>query len=103
MNKNIDMEDLFSTFLTAYKQTHVSVNGQQAQIDCSRLWREIKKGKDDNSTKSEVQNVMLQWKVNAKKPGKGSIVNFFAKQSSKNKGELFLRTLYTLERSENRC
>ena len=39
-----DMTDLFDKFLTTYKQTHVSVNGQQAQIECSRLWREIKKG-----------------------------------------------------------
>ena len=35
--EEIDMTDLFDIFLTTYKQTHVSVNGQQAQIECSRL------------------------------------------------------------------
>ena len=29
-----DMTDLFNKFLTTYKQTHVIVNGQQAQIEC---------------------------------------------------------------------
>ena len=42
------------------KQTQVSVNGQQAQIECSRLWREIKKGKDNAARKSEAQKLMLQ-------------------------------------------
>ena len=41
----IDMTDLFDKFLTTYEETHVSVNRQQAQIECSRLRREIKKGK----------------------------------------------------------
>ena len=48
--KKIDMTDLFGKFLTTYKQTHVSVNGQQAQIKCSRLWREVKKGKENAAT-----------------------------------------------------
>ena len=70
--KKIHMTDLFDTFLTTYKQTHVSVNGQQVQIECLRLWREIKKGKGNSATKSEAQNFMLQWKMNVKKPGKGN-------------------------------
>ena len=70
------------------KQTRVSVNGQQAQIECSGLWREIKKGKENAATKSEAQKLMLQWKMNVKKPGKGSIVNFFIKAAAK-RGELF--------------
>ena len=57
--EKIDMTDLFDEFLTTYKQTPVSVNGQQAQIECSRIWREVKKGKD-NATKSEAQKLMLQ-------------------------------------------
>ena len=48
--EKIDMTDLFDKFLTTYKQTHVSVNGQQAQIKCSRLWREVKKGKENSAT-----------------------------------------------------
>ena len=72
-----DMTDLFNKFLTTYKQTHVSVHGQQAQIECSRLWRETKKGKVNAVTKSEAQKLMLQWKINVKKPRKGSIVFFF--------------------------
>ena len=55
-----DMTDLFDEFLTTYKQTHASVNGQQAQIECSRIWREVKKGKDNAATKSEAQKLMLQ-------------------------------------------
>ena len=61
------MTDLFDMFLTTYKQTHISVNGQQAQIECSRLWCEIKKGKEKTATKSEARKHMLQWKMNAKK------------------------------------
>ena len=75
--EKIDMADLFDKFLTTYKQTHVSVHGQQAQIECSRLWRETKKGKVNAVTKSEAQKLMLQWKINVKKPRKGSIVFFF--------------------------
>ena len=35
---------------------------------------------------------MLQWKMNVKKLGKGSIVNFFTKAATK-KGELFINML----------
>ena len=41
--EKIDVTDLFDKFLTTYKPTHVRVNGQPAQIECSRLWHEIKK------------------------------------------------------------
>ena len=40
-----DMTYLFDKLLTTYKQTYVSVNGQQAQIECLRLWREMKERK----------------------------------------------------------
>ena len=83
--EKIDMTDLLHKFLATYKQTHVSVNGQQAQIECSRLWREIRKGKENPATKSEAQKLMLQWKMNVKKPGKGSIAT--------KKGELFINML----------
>ena len=65
--QKIDMTDLFDKFLTMYKQTHVSVNGQQTKRECSRLGHEIKKGKENAVTKSEAQNPMLQWKINVKK------------------------------------
>ena len=55
----------------------------KAQIECSRLWREIKKGKKNAATKSEAQKLMLQRKMNVKKPGKGSFVNFCIKVSTK--------------------
>ena len=90
--EKIDMKNLCDKFLTTYKQTHVGVNGQQAQIECSRLWHEIKKGKENAATKSEAQKLILQWKMNVKKPGKGSIVNFFTKAATK-KGELFINML----------
>ena len=35
---------------------------------------------------------MLQWKINVKKPGKGSIVIFFTKAVTK-EGELFINML----------
>ena len=60
--EKIDITNLFGKFLTTYKQTHVSVNGQQARIECSRLWREIKKATENAATKCEAQKVMLQWK-----------------------------------------
>ena len=65
--EKIDMTDLFD---------------KSAQIECSRLWREIKKGKENATTKSKAQKLMLQWKVNVKKPGKGSIVIFFTKAAT---------------------
>ena len=68
------MADLFDKFLITHKQIHNSVNGH---IECSRLLREMKKGKENAGTKSEAQKLMLQWKMNVKNPGKGSIVNFF--------------------------
>ena len=76
---------------TTYKQTHVSVNGQQAQIECSRPWREIKKGKENAATKSEAQK-LLQWKMNVKKSEKCSTVNIFIKAATK-KGELVINML----------
>ena len=90
--EKIDMTDLVDKFLTTYKQTHDSVNGQQRQIECSRPWREIKKGKENAATKSEAQKLMLQRKMNVKKPGKGSIINFFTKAATK-KGDLFINML----------
>ena len=75
--EKIDMTDSLRKFLTRYKQTHVSVNGQQAQTECSRLWHEIKKGKENAATKSDAQKFVLQWKMNVKNPGKSSIVIFF--------------------------
>ena len=87
-NEKVDMADLLQKILISYKQTHVSVNGQQAQIEFSILRHELKKEQDDVATKSEAQKLMLQSKVNAKKPGESSIVNFFTKQSSAKKDEL---------------
>ena len=58
--EKIDLTDLFDKFLTTHKKTHVSINGQQTQIQCSRLWREIKKEKQNAATKSEAQKLMLQ-------------------------------------------
>ena len=75
--EKIDMTDSLRKFLTRYKQTQVSVNGQQAQTECSRLWHEIKKGKENAATKSDAQKFVLQWKMNVKNPGKSSIVIFF--------------------------
>ena len=90
--EKIDMTDFLRKLLTRYKQTHVGVNGQQVQTECSRLWREIKKGKENAETKSDTQKFVLQWKVNVKNPGKGSIVIFFRKAATK-KGELFINML----------
>ena len=56
-----------------------SQESQQAQIQCSILWHEIKKGKENPATKSESEKLMLQWKMNVKKPEKGSVVIFFIK------------------------
>ena len=61
-----DMTNWFDKFLTTYKQTHVSVNWQQVQIECSRLWGKIKKGKENAATKSQAQKLTLQWKMNVK-------------------------------------
>lgn len=81
--------------MTAHKQTHVSVNGQQTQTECSSLWREIKKGKEDVATKPAAQKLMLQSKVNAQKPRKALIMNLFTKKSSTKKGELFNNVIIT--------
>ena len=85
-NDKIDMENLFNKFLTTYKRTHVNINGQQAQIECSIKWRELKKGRNNISTKSEAEKLMLQWKQKARQPVKGSIVKFLTQRSSKKEG-----------------
>ena len=46
------MTDLFDKSFTKYKQTYVCVNGQQAQIECSRQRHEIKIEKENAATKS---------------------------------------------------
>ena len=84
----IDMEDLFSKFLVAYKKANVIIKGQEAQIKCSIIWRALKKGKDDISIKSEAENLMQQWEVDANKPSKGSILSLWSKQPSKKKSKL---------------
>ena len=43
--EKVDMEKLFNKLLIVYKKTNVTINGQQAQIECSKIWREIKKRK----------------------------------------------------------
>ena len=90
--EKIDMTDLFDKFLTTYKHTYVSVNGKQMQIECSTIWHKAKKGKENAATKSKAQTLMLQWKINVKRPGKCSIVNFFTKATTK-KGEIFINIL----------
>ena len=75
--QRIDMTDLFDKFLTMYKQTHVSVNGQQVQIDCSRIWREIKKGKENTATVSNKVSYLLIWynHTNIYSPSSASSLN----------------------------
>ena len=86
--EKVDMEKLFNKLLIVYKKTHVSVNGQQAQIECSKIWREIKKGKNDSETKLEAQTLMAQWQNNMKKPWKGSIERFLVKKSTTKNGKI---------------
>ena len=90
--EKIDMTDLFDKFLTTYKQTHVSVNGQQTQIECSRLWREIKKGKENAGTKSEAKKTYIAVENEGKKARERFNRNFFTKAAAK-KGELFINML----------
>ena len=59
--EKVDIEKLFNKLLIIYKKTDVTINGQQAQIECSKIWREIKKGKNDSETKLEAQTLMAQW------------------------------------------
>ena len=80
--EKVDMEKLFNKLLIVYKKTHVTINGQQAQIECSKIWREIKKGKNDSETKLETQTLMAQWQNSTKKPRKGSIERFLVKRST---------------------
>ena len=35
--EKVDMEKLFNKLLIVYKKTHVTINGQQAQIECSKI------------------------------------------------------------------
>ena len=91
--EKIDTTDLFDKFLITYKQTHVSVNGQQGQTECSGLWCKIKKGKENAATKSEAEKLMLLWKMNVRKPGKGSVVNSFTKAATTKKDELFIKMI----------
>ena len=86
--EKVDMEKLFNKFLTVYKKTHVTINGQQAQIECSKIWREIKKGQNDSETKLEAQTLMVQRQNSMKKPRKGSIETFLVKKSTTTNGKI---------------
>ena len=86
--EKVDMEKLFNKLLIVYKKTHVIINGQQAQIECSKIWREIKKGKNDSETKLEAQTLMAQWQNSMKKPWKGSIKRFLVKKSTTTNGKI---------------
>ena len=59
-NDKIDTENIFNKFLTTYKRTHVNINGQQAQIECSIKWRELEKGRNNISTKSTAMEAESQ-------------------------------------------
>ena len=80
--EKVDMEKLFNKLLIVYKKTHVTINGQQARIECSKIWREIKKGKNDSERKLEAQTLMGQWQNSMKKPRKRSIERFLVKKST---------------------
>ena len=82
--EKVDMEKLFNKLLIVYKKAHVTINGQQVQIECSKIWREIKKGKNDSETKLEAQTLMAQWQNSMKKPRKGSIERFLVKSTTTN-------------------
>ena len=71
--EKIDMTDLFDKLVTTYKQTHVSVNGQQAQIECSRLWREINNGKENATTEFKAQKLVSTF-ISGNKPSLSSDV-----------------------------
>ena len=86
--EKVDMEKLFNKLLIVYKKTNVTINGQQAQIECSKTWREIKKGKNDSETKLEAQTLMAQWQNSMKKPRKGSIEKFLVKKSTTTNGNI---------------
>ena len=85
--EKVDMEKLFNKLLIVYKK-HVTINAQQAQIECSKIWREIKKGKNDSETKLEAQTLMAQWQNSMKKPRKGSIERFLVKKSKTTNGKI---------------
>ena len=83
----MDLEKLFGIFLDTYKKFHVSINGQAAQQECSTIWRNLKQGRDFESTKAEAEKVMSEWKAKAKVPGKGSIASLWSRASTKKKGK----------------
>ena len=86
--EKVDMEKLFNKLLIAHKKTHVTINGQQAQIECSKIWREIKKGKKDSEIKLEAQTLMAQWQNSMKKPRKEFIERFLVKKSTTTNGKI---------------
>ena len=86
--EKVDMEKLFNKLLIVCKKTHVTINGQQAQIECFKIWREIKKGKNDSEKKLEAKTLMAQWQNSMKKPRKGSIERFLVKKSTTTNGKI---------------
>ena len=84
----VNMEKLLNKLLIVNEKTHVTINGQQAQIECCKIWREIKKAKTDSETKLEAQTLMAQWQNSMKKPRKGSIERFLVKKSTTTNGKI---------------
>ena len=86
--EKVDMEKLFNKLLIVYKKTHVTINVQQAQREYSKIWYELKKGKNDSETKLEAQTLMEQWQNSMKNPRKGSIEGFLVKKSTTTSGKI---------------
>ena len=75
------MESLFNELLEAYKATHVSINGKGVQMECSKIWRDLKKDKKVGpALKAELANLADQWKRQSKKTFKG--IDVFVEKSS---------------------
>ena len=63
------MESLFDELLEAYKATHVSINGKEVQIECTKIWQDLRKEKKNGpAVKAGLANLSL---IN----GKGKVKN----------------------------
>ena len=84
------MESLSNELLEAYKATHVSINGKGVQMECSKIWRDLKKREEEwSGLEGRIsQSLADQWKRQIKKMSFKGIDNVFMEKKQHQTGHV---------------
>ena len=76
---------LFNKLLQSYRKYHAVVNGKEAQLKASAIWRESKgANKADSDLSKECENLQEKWKRDAAK-AKNNLLSIWGKTQRKRK------------------